>query len=56
MAVLFTATKVAGSPAPLGSLSGPAMHTLYTALGPSQMPSPSVSGFSGSVPVFVPST
>ena len=56
MSVLFKATKVAGGKSPFGSASGPAMHTPETAFGPSQIPSPSVSGSSGSVPVSCPST
>ena len=41
---------------PCGLSSGPARHIGGTALGPSQIPSESVSGFSGSVPVSEPST
>ena len=55
MTVLFTATKVGGKLSPFGSLSGPATQIGGTAFGPSQIPSPSVSGFNGSVPVFVAS-
>ena len=55
MAVLFTPTKVGGKLSPFGSLSGPATQIGGTAFGPSQIPSPSVSGFNGSVPVFVAS-
>ena len=56
MAVLFTPTKVGGTLSPFGSMSGPAIQTPATAFGPSQIPSPSVSGLSGSVPVSVAST
>ena len=56
MAVLLSATNVGGNVSPFGSASGPATQTPATAIGPSQMPSPSVSGLSGFVPVSVPST
>ena len=39
-----------------GKASGPAVHTPGTALGPSHMPSPSVSGLVGLVPVSLSST
>ena len=55
IAVLLRATKVGGTFTPFGSLSGPATQIGGTAFGPSQIPSPSVSGFNGSVPVFVAS-
>ena len=54
MSVLFNATKVGGGVLPFGDESGPAIQTGGTAFGPSHIPSPSVSGSSGSVPVFCP--
>ena len=56
MTVLFTATKVGGKLSPFGSLSGPAIQIGGTAIGPSQIPSSSLSGSSGSVPVSESST
>ena len=54
MAVLLTPTKVGGGVLPFGDGSGPAIQTGGTAFGPSQIPSSSVSGSSGSVPVSCP--
>ena len=55
ISVLFNATNVGGGVLPFGDGSGPAIQIGGTAFGPSQIPSPSVSGFNGSVPVFVAS-
>ena len=51
-----TAKKLGGGKKLNGSVSGPATQTFGIELGPSQIPSPSVSGSSGSVPVSFAST
>ena len=56
IAVLFRATKVGGPSSPFRVGSGPAMQIGGTAFGPSQIPSSSVSGSNGSVPVSFAST
>ena len=50
VSVLFTRTVGPSGPVPTGLESGPAKQSGGTALGPSQIPSPSVSGFKESVP------
>ena len=47
------AKKLGGGKKLNGSVSGPATQTFGIELGPSQIPSPSVSGSSGSVPVLL---
>ena len=51
ISVLLTSTVGPSGPVPTGLESGPAIHTGGTEFGPSQMPSISVSGSSGSVPM-----
>ena len=53
ISVLLTSTVGPSGPVPSGLESGPAIHTGSTSLGPSQIPSSSVSGSSESVPISV---
>ena len=55
ISVLLTSTVGPSGPVPSGLESGPARQIGNTEFGPSQIPSPSVSGFSESVPISLPS-